>query len=494
MNPIPKFIEGYGDVKSFDKDMITKERCKIRHDLKKLLAELHLRDGMTVSFHHHLRNGDNVMNHVMKTIAELGIKDITLAASSLFPVHEPLVELIKSGVITKIVSNYMSGPVADAVSEGQLKDVAVMQTHGGRARAIEASELTIDIAFIAAPSADDYGNISGVNGPAACGSLGYAISDAMFGKHVVAVTDYLVDYPAEHVEISQAYVDYVYLMDSIGDPSGIVSGTTQITKDPIGLLIAEKAVEVIKETGYLKNSMSFQTGAGGTSLAVAHYLKKEMIKNKIVGSFASGGISGYLVDMYKDGLFKALLDVQCFDLSAIESIKNNSNHQSMSASKYGSPSNSGAVVDRLDVMVLGATEIDLNFNVNVTTGSNGYIMGGSGGHSDTAAGSKLAIVVTKLIKGRLPIVKEQVMTCTTPGETIDVLVTERGIAINPLRQDLIDKLKDSKLPICSIESLMNKAMNLTGEPESVETEDKIVAVVEYRDGRVIDVVRQVINE
>ncbi len=142
-------------------------------------------------------------------------------------------------------------------------------------------------------------------------------------------------------------------------------------------------------------------------------------------------------------------------------------------------------------MILGATEIDTDFNVNVTTGSNGMIMGGSGGHSDTAAGSKLAIVVTQLIKGRLPIVVDKVTTVTTPGETVDVLVTERGIAVNPKRQDLIEKLKDTNLPIVTIEQLKEIAESMTGVPKKIEFDDQIVAVVEYRDGTVIDIVRKV---
>jgi citrate lyase subunit alpha/citrate CoA-transferase len=241
----------------------------------------------------------------------------------------------------------------------------------------------------------------------------------------------------------------------------------------------------------LKDGFSFQTGAGGTTLAVAAYVK-EMMKNKnIKGSFAAGGTTGYIVEMFEEGLFKALLDVQCFDLRAAESYRDNRAHMGMSASMYGNPHNRGAVVNNLDVMILGATEIDTKFNVNVTTSSNGVIMGGSGGHSDTAAGSKLAIVCTQLMKGRLPIVVDDVTTVTTTGETIDVLVTERGIAVNPLRKDLEERLRSSGLPVMSIEKLKDIAEEMTGKPEKIELVDRIVGVVEYRDGTVIDVIRRV---
>ena len=163
----------------------------------------------------------------------------------------------------------------------------------------------------------------------------------------------------------------------------------------------------------------------------------------------------------------------------------------MSASMYGNPHNKGAVVNKLDIVILGATEIDTDFNVNVTTGSDGAIMGGSGGHSDTAAGAKLTIIVSNLVKARLPIIKDKVTTVTTPGESIDVLVTERGIAINPKNADLIERLKKTNLPIMTIEELKEVAEKLTGKPKEIESDDKIVAVIEYRDGTVIDVVKKV---
>lgn len=503
---IPDYIEGYGKVRPFEgafKNVGTASKksvavhsvkpgdSKMLESIDEALEKAGAKDGMTVSFHHHLRNGDFVLNLVMYAIAKKGLKDITVAASSIFPIHEPLVEYMKKGIVTGIVTNYMSGPVADAVSRGYLKKPAVMMTHGGRPRAIESGDLHIDIAFIAAPTADSYGNINGVSGNAACGSLGYAFADAQYADCVVAVTDNLVPYPACPIEIDQTYIDYIVKVDSIGNPAGIVSGTTKITKDPVGLKIAKMAAQVIKSSGLVKDGMSFQTGAGGTSLAVASELKDIMKKEEVVGSFAAGGVTGYIVDMLTEGLFRNIFDVQCFDLKAVESYRDNPKHMGMSGSMYGNPCNKGSVVNNLDIMILGATEIDTDFNVNVTTGSSGIIMGGSGGHSDTAAGCKLAIVVTNLIKARLPIIKDRVTTVTTPGESIDVLVTERGIAVNPARKDLIEALSKTNLPVYTIDELKNMAEKLTGKPEPIETNDDIVAVVEYRDGTVIDVVKRI---
>ena len=104
-------------------------------------------------------------------------------------------------------------------------------------------------------------------------------------------------------------------------------------------------------------------------------------------------------------------------------------------------------------MILGATEIDVDFNVNVVTGSNGVILSSSGGNNDCAAGAKIAVVVTNLVKRDMCILRERVTTVVTPGETVDVLVTEYGIAVNPNRTDLMKLLKHSQLPVMNIHEL-----------------------------------------
>lgn len=509
---IPDHIEGYGKVKPFigayasldnrSRAVVTRRTVKPSNKLEpgdnKMLASIEealekvgMRDGMTVSFHHHLRNGDFVTNMVMKVIADKGFKDIHLAATGIFACHEPLVEYIKSGVITAISVNYISpGPVAKAITTGMLKKPAVFRTHGGRPRAVEAGDLHVDVAFIAAPTCDNYGNINGTHGKSACGVLSYIYPDSQYADNVVAITDNIVPYPACPIEIPQNCVDFVVVVDSIGDPSGIVSGTTRVTSDPIGLKIAAACAELIDETGYIKEGMSCQTGAGGTSLAVAAEIKKRMIAKGVVGSFGAGGITAYFVEMLNEGLFRALFDVQDFDLVSVASAGTNPRHMGMSGSLYGNPHNAGPVVNNLDIMILGATEIDVDFNANVVTGSDGTIMGASGGHSDTAAGSKISIVVTNLLKGRLCVLRDKVTTVTSPGETIDALVTDRGIAINPRRTDLIEALKGSKLPIMSVHDLKAIGEKLAGKPDAIEFTDQIVAVVEYRDGTVIDVVRK----
>lgn len=464
---------------------------KLTTSLRDAMVACGLKDGMTVSFHHHLRNGDQVLNQVLAQAEALGVKGLTVEASSLFDVHLPLVDHIKSGLVTGLATNYMSSGMGRAISEGALEAPVRFRSHGGRPDAIASGRTVVDIAFVAAPAADIMGNANGVEGPGACGSLGYAMPDARYAKKTVLITDHLEPYPLMPVSIPEDEVDMVVRVDTIGDPKGIVSGTTRITRDPVGLTIARYAAQVIEHSGLLQDGFSFQTGAGGASLAVTQYLRPIMQNKGVTGSFGLGGITGYLVDMLEEGYFTSLMDVQCFDLRAVQSIRDNPRHQEISASRYASPGVKSAVVDSLDVVVLGATEIDTQFNVNVHTDSNGYIIGGSGGHSDTAAGAKLTIIVAPLFRARLPIVVDKVLTTSTPGATVDVLVTQRGVAVNPLRKDLAEALKQGGLPVYDIQELKRMAQRITGVPRTVRPKGRVVAEVEYRDRTIIDTIRGV---
>ena len=449
-----------------------------------------LRDGMTVSFHHHLRNGDFVLNMVMEQIAAQGIRDLTVNASSLFDIHLPLMDHMRSGVVTGLITDYVSGGIGKVLSGGVLQNPIQFRTHGGRPRDISLGITPIDVAFIAAPTSDPMGNCSGKYGPSACGSLGYAFADAMYAKKVVVITDNLVPYPMQDFSISENYVDYVVQVDAIGNPKGIVSGTTKITRDPVGLVMASHAAKVIEASGLLKDGFSFQTGAGGASLAAAQFLKDIMLKKGVQGSFGLGGITGYMVEMLRAGCFRTLMDVQCFDLTAVESIRTDPRHQEISALQYASPSSKSAVVDSLDVVILGATEIDTDFNVNVHTDSNGYIMGGSGGHSDTAAGAKLSMIIAPMFRARLPIVTDRVQCISTPGADIDVLVTQGGIAVNPRQAELREKLRGAGLPIVDIQELKEKTERITGKPRPISRGGRVVAEVISRDGQLLDVIHQ----
>jgi len=238
------------------------------------------------------------------------LADITVNASSLFDIHMPIIEHIKNGVVTGVETDYMSSALGREFSSGILKKPIIFRTHGGRPSDIINGKSHIDVAFVAAPTSDDMGNCTGKIGKSACGSLGYAFADAACADKVIVVTDNLVAYPLTDFSIAETCVDYVVQVPSIGDPRGIVSGTTTMTKDPIALKIAKYAVKCIQASGLLKDGFSFQTGAGGASLAAAAYLKDVMLEKKIKGSYVMGGITGYLVDMLEAGCFQAIMDVQ----------------------------------------------------------------------------------------------------------------------------------------------------------------------------------------
>lgn len=464
---------------------------KLLESIEEAIVKCGLKDGMTISFHHHFREGDYIMNQTMDIIAKLGIKNLTLAPSSLGSIHKPLIEHIKNGVVTKISSSGLRGALADELSKGLMEEPVIIRSHGGRARAIEAGELKIDVAFLGAPSSDEYGNASGSRGKGNCGSLGYAKIDAMYADKVVIITDTLVDFPNAPASIEQTYVDYVVKIDSIGDPAGIASGATRYTKNPKELLIAEHACKVMTQSPYFKDGFSFQTGTGGASLAVTRFVREKMLEKGYKASFALGGITKPMVEMLDEGLIKHIFDVQDFDLFAVESIDKNPKHHEIDSSFYANIHNKGCIANKLDMVVLSALEVDTNFNVNVMTGSDGVLRGASGGHSDTAACAKLTIITTPLIRGRIPCILDEVNTVITPGESIDVIVTEIGIAINPLRQDLIECFKNIGIPQYTIQELKEKAEKIVGVPDKIEYEDKVVAIVEYRDGSIIDVVRKV---
>jgi len=507
---IPAEVAGIGPLKPYSNQLVggqakNTERLKDRQlnpaknkiigSLEEVIRATGLRDGMTISFHHHFRNGDFVINMVMDVIASMGIKDLVLAPSSLIDIHAPLVQHIKNGVVRRIETSGLRGELANEISNGLMDIPVTINSHGGRARAIASGELPIDVAFLGVPSCDPYGNANGYSrgkiAASACGSLGYAKVDAMYAKNVVLITDNLVPYPNVPFAIPESQVDYIVVVDCIGDPKGIVSGATRYTTNPKELLIAKRAADVIEASGYFYDGYSLQTGSGGSALATTRYLREKMIAADIKASFALGGITQQIVEMHEEGLIHRVLDVQSFDLCAVESLKDNRFHHQIDAEYYASPDNEGCAAHQLDVVILSALEIDVDFNVNVITGSDGVIRGASGGHCDTAAGASVTIITAPLIRGRIPTILSKVNTVVTPGNTVDILVTDQGTAVNPLRTDLLANLKAANIPVCTIEELKAKADKIVGEPAPIQWEDKIVGVVKYRDGSVIDVIRQV---
>ncbi len=445
---------------------------------------------MTISFHHHFRFGDVVVDTVLRELARLGIRDLTLTVSGFHPVTEILCDCIREGVVTRIHHGGIPRELGNLVARCILKEPVVIRTHGGRARAIGAGELPIDVAFVAAPACDAYGNVNGTDGPSPCGALGYAMVDARHAKRVVVLTNNLVPYPLHRISIPQTHVDYIVATDCIGDPTWIASGAIRQTRNPRDMVIADQIAQVVQHSGFLKPGFSLQVGTGGVSLAATSRISDIMRHGGIQGGFMLGGITSVAVDLLKEGLFHSLLDVQSFDQGAARSLTETKEHVEIDASFYANPHSGGCAVNMVDVAVLSALEVDVDFNVNVLTGFDGVMMAGPGGHSDTAAGSKLAIIGIPLVRDRLPCVVKRIGTVVTPGETVDVVVTEYGVAVNPRRADLLKALEGSSLRLCDIQELARKAEDITGTPEQLRFTDHIVALVEYRDGTIIDVVRK----
>ena len=466
-------------------------RDKVVASLKEAIEKAGIKDGMTISFHHHFRAGDKLLMMVVDIIAEMGIKNIRIASSSLTSAHNGLVEHIKNGVVNRLETSGLRGRLAEAVSEGVLgENPAVIRSHGGRARAIVEGDVKIDIAFIAAPSADCMGNANGVKGKSICGSMGYAKVDATYANKVVVVTDTLVPYPNFPQSIPQTQVDYVVVVDEIGDSKGIMSGATRFTSNPKELLMAKRVLDVMLATGLFVEGFSMQTGSGGASLAVTRFVREELIKRNIKLSYALGGITKPMVDLLEEGLVDTLFDVQSFDLGAAESVGRNEKHVEVSADFYANAFNKSAAVNKLDFVILSALEIDTDFNVNVISGSDGVIRAASGGHSDTAASANVSILVAPLTRGRISTIIDKVTTIVTPGSTVDVVVTDYGVTVNPRRKDLREKFQKAGLPLIEMEELRRIATRLVGSPKEIEFSDEIVAVVEYRDGSIIDVIKK----
>jgi citrate lyase subunit alpha/citrate CoA-transferase len=487
----PADLPGYQDVSKANLQARKPRDLKRCDSLQEAVRRSGLQDGMTISFHHAFRGGDLALNQVMETLATMGFRHLTLASSSLTDCHAPLVGHIRNGVVSRIYTSGLRGPLADAVSRGLLTEPVQIHSHGGRVNLIESGELNIDVAFLGVPACDEFGNANGYSGEACCGSLGYARVDAEAAGTLVLLTEQILPYPHHPASLAQDRVDLIVQLERVGDADKIGADATRMTSNPRELLIARRAAEVIAGSGYFTDGFSLQTGTGGASLAVTRFLEDKMRARGIRAGFALGGITSTMVDLHEKGLIGKLLDVQSFDRAAAMSLARNPSHIEISANQYANFSSKGASVDRLDVVVLSALEIDTGFNVNVLTGSDGVLRGASGGHCDTAAAARLAIVVAPLVRGRIPTLVEQVTTCVTPGSSIDILVTDHGIAVNPARPELAQRLRQAGLEVVSIDWLRQRALQLTGEPAPIAFTDKVVAVVRYRDGSVIDVVHQV---
>src|SRR2546421_4932147 len=347
-------------------------------DLETALRKCGLHDGMVISNHHHLRDGDSVALMALEAAAKVGVKDLMWFPSASFPSQKSAIELMERGVIHHIEGS-MNGPLGDYCTQGRMRGMGVLRSHGGRWQAVQDGEVHVECAVSAAPTADAFGNADGSHGKSACGSLGFALADSLYADSVIVVTDNLVPFPCIPWQIQGNNVDYVVEVDSIGDPAKIVSGTTQITRSPDRLRIAELVARFLRYSGIMRNGFSFQAGAGGIALAFVDFLRRMMKENRVKARFVRGGSTRYLVEMLQEGLTDYILDGQTFDLEAVKSIASDPHHVSTSPFTSYNYHGKGNFASMVDAVVLGATEVDVNFNGNVVTHSDGRLLHGIGG-------------------------------------------------------------------------------------------------------------------
>jgi citrate lyase subunit alpha/citrate CoA-transferase len=286
-------------------------------------------------------------------------------------------------------------------------------------------------------------------------------------------------------------VDCVVEVPSIGDPAKIVSGTTQITRSPDRLRIAEYVARFIRDAGIMRNGFSFQAGAGGIALAFVDYLRGMMKAADVKARFVRGGSTRYLVELLREGLTEYILDGQTFDLAGVQSMATDPRHVPTSPFTSYNYHGKGFFNQLVDVAVLGATEVDLNFNANVVTHSDGRLLHGIGGWQNCLFAG-CTILAVPSFRDRIPVIVDEVTTLTGPGEIIDVVVTERGIAINRRREDLLNAVKGSSLPIRPIQDIQREVEKICGgKPQRPRLRQNPVAVVKWVDGTVLDTVWQV---
>jgi len=241
----------------------------------------------------------------------------------------------------------------------------------------------------------------------------------------------------------------------------------------------------------MREGFSFQAGAGGIALAFVQFLKQMMLDAGVKARFVRGGSTEHLVQLLEEGLTDYILDGQTFDLAGVASIASDPRHVSTSPFTSYNYHGKGNFATMVDVSVLGATEVDLDFNANVNTHSDGVLLHGIGGWQNCLFAG-CSVLAVPSFRDRIPVIVDEVTTLSGPSDLIDVVVTERGIAINPRREDLIDKVKGSELPIRTIGELKDEVEAIVGgKPEPPALLDRPVAVVKWVDGTVLDTIWQV---
>ena len=75
-------------------------------------------------------------------IKEMGIKNIRWFPTASFPVHSHLIKYLEDGTIHHIEGS-MNGPLGKFTSEGKMKGVGVLRSHGGRYQSFKMVKFTL---------------------------------------------------------------------------------------------------------------------------------------------------------------------------------------------------------------------------------------------------------------------------------------------------------------------------------------------------------------
>ena len=467
-----------------------------------------LKDGDTISYPHYYRTGDLGLKVVVEKLKQAGRKDIKIYGNAYFDNADPwLLEAIADGTIGGLYGNPYR-KVGDYIMKGNLLPwVSVGFSHGDRVRKLQTGEVNIKVAFAPVSLSDIHGNGSGVLGKPEhyCGPVGLVNADVEYAEYVCLLAGTINDKLTMPAPISMEQVDFVVGMEP-GLASGIGSGTLDIGKaksNPFNAQVADNVTKLIKASGVVKDNFAFQVGSGA-GLIILDNIRAILKESKIKANFSIGGITSLHVDMLEEGTLAQILHGQLFEPSpkVVESLRTNPNHFEMATSYYASVAGKECAVNMLDLAVLSALEVDLKFNVN-TVCANGRIIGGIGGGQDVAAGADLTVIFLPLATGKdgkgFPKVVDKVYTRTTPGEVIDVVVTEEYVAVNPKSQSsykdaIYSNASKYGLQLISIEELHEKskakALEFGKIPPNAETADEVVHIIEWRDGTLLDTIKK----
>ena len=468
-----------------------------------------INDGDVISYPHYYRAGDKGLQLVIEKLREKRKKDLLLYGNAFFDHTDPwLIEAFRDGTLRGLYGNVYRKFGAYVTAGELLPWVSIGFSHGNRVRKLQTGEVRVKVAFGPVPIADVYGNANGLMGKPEhlCGPLGLFAADAEFADYTCLLAGEVSEHLIMPVSISMENVDFVVPVKEPGLAAGIGSGTLDMNKakaNPFNAAVAENVTRVVKAAGVVKENFAFQVGSGA-GLIVLENIREILREMKVVANFSIGGITSFHVDMLEEGLVRYLMHGQLFEPSpkVIESLLTHPRHLEITPGYYASVANKECAVNMLDLAVLSALEVDLEFNVN-TVCANGRIIGGIGGGQDVAAGAALTIIFLPLASGKgewgFPRVVEKVYTRATPGEVIDVVVTEEFVAVNPqskspYKQSILAQAEQFGLKVLPIEELhqrsVAKAQQMGKIPPRRETTGEIVHAIEWRDGTLLDVIRQ----